>query len=144
MSFLTFVMARVLMIVVIRNMVMWASSWRSIWRPRLLLVETLWMSNTLILLIWFERISCLLSFSPLVLLPMHLIVNNVSFLLRMLFMVSWLVCFFFLFLCIGYTGFTVGLCNNRTVYIPIEMLTSNSPRYLFPFGRYVLLLSLHE
>ncbi|KAK8793513.1 hypothetical protein WA158_004872 [Blastocystis sp. Blastoise] len=35
----------------------------------------------------------------------------------------------------GYTGFTVGLCNNRTVYIPIEMLTDNSPRYLYPFGR---------
>ena len=35
----------------------------------------------------------------------------------------------------GYTGFTVGVCNNRSVYIPIKTLTDNSPRKLYPFGR---------
>ena len=35
----------------------------------------------------------------------------------------------------GYTGFTVGVCNNRSVYIPIKTLTDNSPRTLYPFGR---------
>ena len=35
----------------------------------------------------------------------------------------------------GYTGFTVGVCNNRSVYIPIKDLTDNSPRKLYPFGR---------
>ena len=35
----------------------------------------------------------------------------------------------------GFTGFTVGVCNNRSVYIPIKDLTDNSPRKLYPFGR---------
>ncbi len=35
----------------------------------------------------------------------------------------------------GFTGFTVGVCNNRSVYIPIKDLTDNSPRTLYPFGR---------
>ncbi|KAK8825281.1 hypothetical protein WA556_005429, partial [Blastocystis sp. ATCC 50177/Nand II] len=35
----------------------------------------------------------------------------------------------------GFTGFTVGVCNNRSVYIPIKDLTDNSPRRLYPFGR---------
>ena len=35
----------------------------------------------------------------------------------------------------GFTGFTVGVCNNRSVYIPIKELTDNSPRKLYPFGR---------
>lgn len=37
----------------------------------------------------------------------------------------------------GFTGFTVGVCNNRSVYIPIKDLTENSPRTLYPFGRFV-------
>ena len=36
----------------------------------------------------------------------------------------------------GFTGFTVGVCNNRSVYIPIKDLTDNSPRRLYPFGRW--------
>ena len=30
------------------------------------------------------------------------------------------------------------VCNNRSVYIPIKDLTDNSPRALYPFGRYGL------
>lgn len=32
----------------------------------------------------------------------------------------------------GYTGFSTGLVNNRTVYIPIPLLTATSPRGLNP------------
>lgn len=35
----------------------------------------------------------------------------------------------------GFTGFTVAVCNNRTVYIPITDINKNSPRILYPFGR---------
>lgn len=35
----------------------------------------------------------------------------------------------------GYTGFSVGLTNNRCVYLPISTLTANSPRRLNPRGR---------
>ena len=35
----------------------------------------------------------------------------------------------------GYTGFTVGLVNNRMVLLPIPMLVANSPRVLNPNGR---------
>ena len=35
----------------------------------------------------------------------------------------------------GYTGFTVGVCNNRSVYIRIKDVTGNSPRKLSPFAR---------
>ncbi len=35
----------------------------------------------------------------------------------------------------GYTGATVGLCNNRVVYLPIAAVCANSPRTLNPFGR---------
>ena len=35
----------------------------------------------------------------------------------------------------GYTGFTVGLVNNRMVLIPIPMLVQGSPRVLNPNGR---------
>lgn len=35
----------------------------------------------------------------------------------------------------GYTGFSVGLCNNRMVFLPIPELVSTSPRSLNPKGR---------
>uniref|UniRef100_A0A7S2TY59 Phosphofructokinase domain-containing protein n=1 Tax=Lotharella oceanica TaxID=641309 RepID=A0A7S2TY59_9EUKA len=35
----------------------------------------------------------------------------------------------------GYTGFTSGLVNNRSVYIPIPAITATSPVRLNPFGR---------
>lgn len=35
----------------------------------------------------------------------------------------------------GYTAFTVGLNNNRLVYLPIDAVTRNSPRCMDPFGR---------
>ena len=35
----------------------------------------------------------------------------------------------------GYTGFTVGLVNNRMVLIPIPMLVKGSPRTMNPNGR---------
>lgn len=36
---------------------------------------------------------------------------------------------------IGYTAFSVGLVNNRVVYIPIPRLVATSPRVMDPFGR---------
>lgn len=35
----------------------------------------------------------------------------------------------------GYTGFTVGLVNNRTVMVPIPELAEKSPRSMAPHGR---------
>ena len=35
----------------------------------------------------------------------------------------------------GYTGFSVGLVNNRVVYIPIPRLVATSPRIMDPSGR---------
>ena len=35
----------------------------------------------------------------------------------------------------GYTAFSVGLVNNRVVYIPITRLVATSPRKMDPFGR---------
>jgi len=35
----------------------------------------------------------------------------------------------------GYTGFTVGLVNNRMVLLPIPQLCENSPRFMNPNGR---------
>mmetsp|Transcript_19146 Transcript_19146/g.18489 ORF Transcript_19146/g.18489 Transcript_19146/m.18489 type:complete len:535 (-) Transcript_19146:142-1746(-) len=35
----------------------------------------------------------------------------------------------------GYTGFSVGLVNNRVVYIPIPRLVATSPRVMDPMGR---------
>ncbi|OQR81957.1 6-phosphofructokinase [Thraustotheca clavata] len=35
----------------------------------------------------------------------------------------------------GYTGFTVGLSANRTVFFPITAITKNSPRCMDPVGR---------
>lgn len=35
----------------------------------------------------------------------------------------------------GYTGFTSALVNNRTVMLPISVITSTSPSYLNPSGR---------
>ena len=35
----------------------------------------------------------------------------------------------------GFTGFSVGLVNNRVVYIPIPRLVATSPRVLDPTGR---------
>mmetsp|Transcript_28567 Transcript_28567/g.47558 ORF Transcript_28567/g.47558 Transcript_28567/m.47558 type:complete len:541 (+) Transcript_28567:49-1671(+) len=35
----------------------------------------------------------------------------------------------------GFTGFSVGLCNNRMVYLPIPQLVSTSPRSMNPHGR---------
>ena len=34
----------------------------------------------------------------------------------------------------GYTGFSVGLVNNRVVYIPIPQLVASSPRFMNPCG----------
>ena len=35
----------------------------------------------------------------------------------------------------GYTGFSVGLCNNRMVWLPIPELVATSPRSMNPRGR---------
>jgi 6-phosphofructokinase 1 len=35
----------------------------------------------------------------------------------------------------GFTGFTVGLCNNRMVFLPIPELVATSPRSMNPRGR---------
>lgn len=35
----------------------------------------------------------------------------------------------------GYTGFSIGLVNNRTVYIPMKEITDNSPKLLRANGR---------
>lgn len=35
----------------------------------------------------------------------------------------------------GYTGISVGLCNNRMVLIPIDEIVANSPRVMDPMGR---------
>lgn len=35
----------------------------------------------------------------------------------------------------GYTAFSVGLVNNRVVYIPIPRLVATSPRVMDPQGR---------
>lgn len=35
----------------------------------------------------------------------------------------------------GLTGFSVGLTNNRLVYLPIDAITANSPRTMNPRGR---------
>lgn len=35
----------------------------------------------------------------------------------------------------GKTGFSVGLCNNRTVFLPIPELVATSPRSMNPRGR---------
>ena len=35
----------------------------------------------------------------------------------------------------GYTGFSVGLCNNRMVFLPIPILVATSPRSMNPQGR---------
>lgn len=35
----------------------------------------------------------------------------------------------------GYTGFSVGLCNNKMVFLPIPYLVATSPRSMNPFGR---------
>lgn len=35
----------------------------------------------------------------------------------------------------GYTSFSAGLCNNRSVYLPISELLALSPRKIRPNGR---------
>ena len=35
----------------------------------------------------------------------------------------------------GFTGFTVGLVNNRLVYIPMKAICDNSPRVMDAKGR---------
>ena len=35
----------------------------------------------------------------------------------------------------GFTGFSVGLCNNRMVWLPIPELCATSPRSMNPRGR---------
>lgn len=35
----------------------------------------------------------------------------------------------------GFTGFSVGLCNNRMVFLPIPELVATSPRSMNPRGR---------
>jgi 6-phosphofructokinase 1 len=35
----------------------------------------------------------------------------------------------------GFTGFSVGLTNNRLVYLPIPAIVANSPRRMNPRGR---------
>jgi 6-phosphofructokinase 1 len=35
----------------------------------------------------------------------------------------------------GFTGVTSGLVNNRTVLLPIPVITATSPSYLSPVGR---------
>jgi len=36
----------------------------------------------------------------------------------------------------GFTGFTSALVNNRTVYLPLTLITTTSPVFLNPRGRY--------
>ena len=36
----------------------------------------------------------------------------------------------------GFTGFTAGLVNNRTVYLPMSLIAASSPTFLNPHGRY--------
>jgi hypothetical protein len=38
-------------------------------------------------------------------------------------------------LVLSFTGFTSGLVNNRTVLLPIPVITATSPSYLNPTGR---------
>jgi 6-phosphofructokinase 1 len=40
-----------------------------------------------------------------------------------------------LFAVAGYTGFSVGLVNNRLCYLPIPLLVATSPRSLNPYGQ---------
>ena len=35
----------------------------------------------------------------------------------------------------GFTGFSVGLVNNKMVMLPIPHLVATSPRHMDPFGR---------
>lgn len=35
----------------------------------------------------------------------------------------------------GYTNFSAGLCNNRSVYLPTQELLKRSPRNIRPGGR---------
>jgi len=35
----------------------------------------------------------------------------------------------------GFTGFSVGLCNNKMVYLPIPQLVATSPCSMNPHGR---------
>lgn len=35
----------------------------------------------------------------------------------------------------GFTGFSVGLCNNKMVFLPIPQLVETSPRTINPYGR---------
>lgn len=35
----------------------------------------------------------------------------------------------------GYTGFSVGVVNNRLVYLPMDAVVANSPRVIDPMGR---------
>ena len=35
----------------------------------------------------------------------------------------------------GYTGFSVGLCNNKVCFLPIPELVATSPRQMNPRGR---------
>ena len=35
----------------------------------------------------------------------------------------------------GFTGFSVGLCNNKMVFLPIPELVATSPRSMDPRGR---------
>ena len=35
----------------------------------------------------------------------------------------------------GFTGFSVGLCSNRMVFLPIPELVATSPRSMNPHGR---------
>eukprot|EP00501_MAST-03F_sp_TOSAG23-6_P002408 GSMAST32.ASY1.ANO1.2517.1 assembled CDS len=35
----------------------------------------------------------------------------------------------------GFSGFSVGLCNNRMVFLPIELLIKSAPRGINPVGR---------
>merc|ERR1711988_708106 len=35
----------------------------------------------------------------------------------------------------GFTGFSVGLCNNKMVFLPIPELVATSPRSMNPRGR---------
>jgi hypothetical protein len=35
----------------------------------------------------------------------------------------------------GFTGFSSGLVNNRTVLIPFDLISATSPSYLNPDGR---------
>jgi hypothetical protein len=44
----------------------------------------------------------------------------------------------------GYTGFCVGLVNNRLVYIPNTTICDNSPRVMDPAGRYALAPTPHH